>query len=229
MIFKINNQSYKAILQRKDFRTKDPFGNGLAMFAILDEHEEETIGCISFGASLLNTLTSNNKSKSLLTSEKSDLLYVSLLPHLKPDIDQLKRIFQKGSWCLAYFFSSQRETEFSKEDQIYYIKIQDGFYKTVQNIIFGNEITNSKIQKKILEILYNHWEEDSITNILFEDLQIMIPLESQAIYRNLKALEEENKIGIQYSPSDDTKIISMRIKLEGRKEIEGGKKLVLQL
>ncbi|KKQ66852.1 MAG: hypothetical protein US86_C0003G0095 [Candidatus Daviesbacteria bacterium GW2011_GWA2_38_24] len=223
MKFRTNNQTYKLILQRKDFKTKDPFGNGLAMFTVLDEHGEETIGCISFGASLLNTLTSNDKSKSFLTSEKSELLYASLLPHLELDIEQLTRIYTKGLWCIAYFFDSKRETGFSEDDQIYYIKIQDGFYKTIQNIIFDGEITNDKIQRKILEILYNHWEEDSITNILLEDLEIMIPIEPHALYRNFKALEEEDKVQIQYSPSDNTKIISVKIKGEGRKDIEGRK------
>ena len=198
MRFKTDNQTYGLVLQRKGFQTKDPFGKGLAMFTVTDE-DGDTIGCVSFGASLLNTLTSDNKSKSLLTSSKSELLYVSLLSHLDLDIKQLAKIYEGGSWCVAYFFDSQRETGVSAEDQIYYIKIQNGFYKTIQNLIFNGEITNNKIQRKILEILYNYWEEDSITNILFDDLQLMIPIEFQALYRNLKALEEENKIEIQYS------------------------------
>ena len=220
MRFKTDNQTYGLVLQRKGFQTKDPFGKGLAMFTVTDE-DGDTIGCVSFGASLLNTLTSDNKSKSLLTSSKSELLYVSLLSHLDLDIKQLAKIYEGGSWCVAYFFDSQRETGVSAEDQIYYIKIQNGFYKTIQNLIFNGEITNNKIQRKILEILYNYWEEDSITNILFDDLQLMIPIEFQALYRNLKALEEENKIEIQYSPSDNTKIIGAKIKLGGRKDIDG--------
>lgn len=223
MRFKNKNQTYKLTLKRKNFDTQGTFRKGLAMFAVLDEHEEEIVGCISFGVSLLSAVTSDARNKNLLASEKSELLFVSLLPHLELNTEQLFKRYQNGSWCIAYLFDSQKETGFSEEDQIYYIKLQNGLYKTLQNIIFGGEITNDKIQKKILEILYNHWEEDSITNILLEDLQIMIPVEFNALYRNLKALEEENKIEILSSPSDNTKIISVKIKAEGRKEVEGRK------
>lgn len=223
MKFKNNNQTYKLILQRKNFDTNGSFRKGLAMFTILDENDEETVGCISFGVSLLNAITSDEKNKKLIASEKSELLFVSLLPHLELNIEQLISKYENGSWCIAYLFDSQRETGFSEVDQIYYINLKNGFYKTIQNIMFKEGITNDKIQRKILDILYNHWEEDSITNILLEDLQIMIPVEFNALYRNLKALEEEKKIEILPSPSDNTKIISVKIKGEGRKEIEGRK------
>lgn len=223
MRFKNKNKTYRLVLERKGFDIANgSFKKGLAMFSVLDEYEDETIGCISFGVSLLNSITSDDRSKKLINSEKSELLFLSLLPHLELNFDQLIKNY-KHSYCTAYLFDSQSETGYFEKEQLYYIKIQNGFYKTVQDIIFQGEITNDKIQGKILEILYNHWEEETVTNILFEDLQIMIPVEFKALYRNLKALEEEDKIEILSSPSDNTKIISAKIKADGRKEIEGRK------
>jgi len=218
--FRNNNQTYTAVLVRKEFASEG-LRNGLAMFQILDGDGENVLGCISFSASLLSTITSDKISKDLFLGENSELILVSLLSQLPIDFEKLLELSEKGSWCLVYLFDSQVEDGYKEEERTYYLKVKDGLYKTAQRIIFHGQFTNKTIQIKILEILYANWEENPDTNVILAQLQAMIPVNTIALKRNLKSLEEDGEIKILYEPADATKIVSVQITGKGRRKVDG--------
>lgn len=218
MEFSNNGKIYTAETIAKNF-VSDGLRLPLIMLRIINS-DNEVIGCVKFTQYLLLHTVWENAGKSEFDEEQKIIYCISLLNGLPFYPDKLRELYEKyGCSCFEYFINSDREG-LSVDERTYYIKVTDSFKKTGQKILFGIEITEKKVRKAIMISLNNHWKNDQDTFVLIKHLQALIPVDDAMLIRNLKHLEEDEKVQLLHEPADNTKIISAKIALKGRKEID---------
>lgn len=213
--FRNNGKKYIAEFIGDNFVSeKSPNGliRGVVMFRILDEHQKKVLGCVSFTVSLLVGLTRTGFPEKY----KVEAL-VNLLHYLPFDPAKFENIYPS---CYEYRFDSGLDED-TEEDGIYRIKAEGDFEAIFQRLIFGDTLTNRKIQDAALEVMFNDWEDHADTNVLIETLIAILPVAEANLIKNLKLLLSENKIHAETSPGDPQKLISVGLEPPTIRELEG--------
>lgn len=200
---------------------KSPNGliEGVAMFRILDEHQKKVLGCVSFTVSLLVGLTRTGFPKHY----KVEAL-VNLFHYLPFDPEKFEGIYPS---CYEYRFDSGLEEDIG-EDGLYRIKAEGDFESIFQRLIFGDTVTNRKIQDAAIEVMFNDWEDHPDTNVLVEILAAILPVAETNLIKNLKLLLSEHKIHAVSSPGDPQKLISVGLEPTTIRELEGETETAIQ-
>jgi len=142
---------------------------------------------------------------------------VNLLHYLPIDFEKLKTIYTD---CYEYRF----DRDFG-DDQIgevlYSIKANDSFEATFQRLMFGETINNRSIQDSALEVMFNHWEDNPLTNVPVDMLVSILPFREVDLVKNLKLLLDEHKIHAAISHLDTTKLVSVGLEPSTIRELDG--------
>jgi len=213
--FRNGGKKYIAVFIGENFLSaKSPNGfiKGVAMFRIFDEHQKKVLGCVSFTVSLLVGLTRTG----FPTRYKVEAL-VNLLHYLPFDPAKCGGIYSN---CYEYRFDSGLKEDIG-EDGMYRIKADGDFESIFQRLIFGDTITNRKIQDAALEVMFNNWEEYPDTNVLIETLVAILPVAETNLIKNLKLLLNEGKIHAVTQVSDPQKLVSVGLEPLTIRELEG--------
>ena len=112
----------------------------------------------------------------------------------------------------------------SIETSLYRIKAEGTFESIFQRLIFGETVTNKKIQEAIKEILFNNWELGTNSNVLFETILEVLPIPKENLLKNIRLLIDDDEIRALLSPADNETIISMGLKPKSIHLLEGDKK-----
>lgn len=217
--FKNNGIVYIAELFTGRFSTGPGIKKGMFMFGITLE-DGRHVGCVVFNTSLLGDHAWNQEGLYKdFTEEQKILFCLSLLNHLPFYPEKLMEIYGAGGGsCFEYFFTTGYEEQ---ETGNYNINAEGGYIKTAQKIIYGSEITNGKICRKILDVLYSHWEDYPDTGMTIQQILAFVLVEPTPLKRNLRRLAEDGKIYLLTSSADPSMIISGKILSPGLREVEG--------
>jgi hypothetical protein len=214
-----NNNNKKYIAEFIDYtfipQEKNGFIKPIVMLRIWDEQKKEC-ACVTFTEHLLiDSVWTQPDKKPFPTKYKIEAL-VNLLHYLPFNFEEIKKYHPK---CFEYQFD--RDFSERKSGRLYTISAADSFEETFQRIIFGDNLTNKKIQDATAEIMFNYWEDNPDTNISVELLLSILPLTKVNLIKNLKILLEEDKIRAVVSPSNPQELISVGLKPSLIRELDG--------
>lgn len=188
---------------------------------ILTESDEKAIGCIVFYVELLTFYGWKTNEETMYGfSETLEYALANLLAYLPLGIDHIKETFSRSQQCLSVEFSKKQDG-FSEDKNTYSIQLKNSFFKTAQRIVFKDAISKKRKRQEILQILLNEFEENS-TFMRIENLQSSIPITTKEFLFHLRLLKEEDRVDFITQPSDPEKIVSVRIKAKGIRELENG-------
>ncbi len=159
--------------------------------------------------------------------ETLEYAFANLLPHLPLDMKNVKKIYDESS-AYAFVEFSNKPDGFSEDGITYFIELKGNFFKTAQGIVFKDGMNRKAVRREILQVLSNEFEENG-TALRIEVLQSSIPVTTKELVFNLRLLKEDEKVEIISSPGDPEKIVSVKIKSDGFKELEGEGQTPLQL
>ena len=196
---------------------KSPNGliKGVAMFRVWNEGDVNSLGCVSFTISLLVGLTRTG-----FPSKYKENVLVNLLNYLPFNLEKCIEIYPN---CYEYRFDSGLDEDV-EETSLYRIKAEGTFESIFQRLIFGETVTNKKIQEAIKEILFNNWELGTNSNVLFETILEVLPIPKENLLKNIRLLIDDDEIRALLSPADNETIISMGLKPKSIHLLEGDKK-----
>ena len=207
------------------------FGHILRRLVLTDLNglKGEFLACINFFDELLTSYSWKGNEETLYGfGETLEYSFANLLPHLPLGVEHIKEVFGHGSTCVAIEFNNKPDG-FSEDRITYFIELKDSFFKTAQRIVFKNGMSKKAIRREILQVLLNELEENPDTFMRMENLQSSIPITTKELILNLRLLKEEEKVDFIMSPhSDPPKIVSVKIKSKGIKELEGDEGFPLQ-
>lgn len=143
----------------------------------------------------------------------------NLLPHLPLGINYIENMFRNSQHYFAVEFSDTKEG-LAEDKNTYFIKLKDNFFKTAQEIVFKDGVSDKQVQREILQILFNALKENPDTYMRLTDLQSSVPITTSELKYQLYLLKEEDKVEFVTESSDTQKIISVKIKAKGRNELE---------
>lgn len=204
------------------------FGKVLRRFIISEANGKDYVGCIVFYLELLTAYSWKSDEDTMYGfSEMLEYSLANLLPHLPLDVVHMKTIFKQSSTCLIYNFD-KRPDELSSDKITYSIETKESFFSTAQRIVFGDHISKRQIRREVLQILLNELEESPSTYMKVENLQSSIPVTTKDLLFQLHILKEEDKVDFVTEPSNSQKIISIKIKAKGIRELETEVDVVLK-
>jgi len=197
------------------------FGHVLRRLFIEDINGSNLIGCIVFYLDFPSSFSWEANENSLYGSnERLEYSLANLLPHLDIGIKHINEAFKRsGQQCIICNLNGNI-SGFNEDKINYSIQLKDNFFKTAQELVFKGGVTRKKAKREILTILLNGLEENPNTYILIDNLKSSIPLTTKELFFQLHILKEEDMIDFVASPSDPQKIISVKIKAKGVKELE---------
>lgn len=187
-----------------------------AAFRIFNDEDDELVGKICFQQSmLLDYLWADPNKKRFPAKEYLEEALVNLLHYLPFDKDTL---IPEGD---SFIFRFIRDLEDGREKnaRIHNIKVDGSMEKTYQRKMFGNQITDEKIIRSILEPLYMHRLENYTTNLPIGLLRSILPFDENKINSHLEFLEYKMYVDIL---KDSTGIyVSVKIRPEGVEFLTG--------
>ncbi len=181
----------------------------------VDDENDEGIGCITFSWS--GTARAVATGQTYRNSNEEELAYLALIPYLPFFPEKISNLYQnQGYTCFKYMFNTGVEG-LAENGFGYSIKLEGGFKRTAQRIMFGGSPTNDQIRRQILTTLYNYWSIGSQEVIGLEMLGIFVPVDKVALERNVEFLGDDDRISFSKSTAGYHHI---KIKNEGIKFIE---------
>lgn len=113
------------------------------MYRVEDENEE-IVGCVTFTWS--RTARAVASSLVFRNEPEEEIAYLALIPHLPFFPDLVQNLY---STCFRYMFNTFGEgLEINKTG--YSIKVENGFMRTMQKIIFSGQPTDDQVRRHIL-------------------------------------------------------------------------------
>jgi hypothetical protein len=185
------------------------------MYRVEDE-DGEIVGCLTFNWSrtaraVASEIVFNN------TSEE-EITYLALIPHLPFYFNFISKLY---TTCFHYMFNTMTDG-LEADNSGYNIKVQDGFMRTMQRIIFSGQPTDDQIRKQVLLTLNSHRIESPGEYLHINLLRLFIPVDQKSLTRNLLFLHEEGFIDCKTLYGDEGIIVShTKILNPGIKHIEG--------
>ena len=195
------------------------FMSDIALFRIFDENEKEMLGGIVFRkSSFLKYLDADPKRNQFPQNEYLEEALINLLHYLPFYPEKLKPLYAEQGTCFIYQFVRDKDDGLENEKN-YNIKTEGSFESTFFRLMFGEEATTETIQFALLEPLYLHWKDDSLTGTRIEQIVSIVPLKRNAINANLELLEDDGFVEIIRDTSGN--FISVKLKPRGVKKVEG--------
>jgi len=184
------------------------------MYRVEDENEE-IVGCITFTWS--RTARAVASSLVIRSKPEEEITYLALIPHLPFFPDLVKSL---NSTCFRYMFNATTNgLETNKSG--YNIKVDGGFMKTMQRIIFGGQPTDDQVRRQILIALHTHWLNDPHTFLPLPIINLFVPVEMKVLVRNtMFLLDEELLEAVMNGSTNPHTIETVKIKNKGIKHIE---------
>jgi hypothetical protein len=185
-------------------------------FRIYDEDDRVLVGKICFQQStLLDYLWADPSKKRFPSKEYLEEALINLLHYLPFDSETLK----PDGESFIFRFIRDLEDGRQKGEQTYNIKVENSMEKTYQRKMFGNQISDEKIAKSILEPLYTNRLEDYSKNVPTELLTSILPFDKNKICSYLEILEYKDLVEILRDSNGN--YIRVKIRPEGVKYLLG--------
>lgn len=189
-----------------------------SLIRIYDADTEDCIGAVIFRESMLLDFMWKNAPAKPFPESFEDEFLVNLLHYLPFDPDKLRELYGRGGACYVYRFVRDLDNG-EKDGETFDIKVINSFQETFRKLMFGDSLSNEKIQLAILELLYNHWQSNAKTNLPAKLIYNVLPLQENRVQANLQFLHEEDCIYILTDTSGNE--VSIKIKTKGIRVIEG--------
>lgn len=184
------------------------------MYRVEDENEE-IVGCVTF--TWARTARAVASSLVFRSEPEEEIAYLALIPYLPFFPDLVKSLY---STCFRYMFNTMTDG-LESDKSGYNIKVEGGFMRTMQRIIFGGQPTDDQVRRQTLIALHRHWLNDPHTFLPLPIINLFVPVEMKVLVRNtMFLLDEELVEAVMNGSADPPTIETVKIKNKGIKHIE---------
>lgn len=196
---------------------------GLAMFVIRDELQEDELGGVMFTAGPLVKATWNNfdnTSKEYFeTVDHATAILVNLLNYLPLDLSKIPEWFHGR--CFEFRFDNQADEGLDPTRPIFNISARDGIQKNIRRWVLGENFETKDALEAMKKILWNTYELNPDVGITFNLFAKMLGLSENVVKGYMRRLVDGQLATIS-SGTDQERIISIKAKYELVEQMEGG-------